>query len=162
MKKILAVLTIAGFLFALPSCKGKSDADLKTAVENALHSNPDLSGVSVEVKDATATLSGEVKDATTQSAAESTAKGVDGVKGVDNLTTVALPEPVAPVVVTADDSLQAAVADAVKDHPGVTVSVSEGVVTLNGDIAKDDLKILMQKVQATKPKRVDSKGLNVK
>ncbi|MCH5598544.1 BON domain-containing protein [Niabella ginsengisoli] len=163
MKRILALIAIVAFTFALPSCKGKSDADLKTAAEAALQSNPDLTTVMVDVKDAVATISGEVKDPATQSAAESAVKSVEGIKSVENLTSPAPPPlPVAPVTISADDSLTTAVTDAIKDHPTVSASVAGGIVTLTGEISKDDLKVLMQKVQATKPKKVDSKGLTVK
>lgn len=163
MKRILAIIAIVAFSFALPSCKGKSDADLKTAAEAALSANPDLTGATVEVKDGVATISGELKDPAAQAAAESAVKGVEGIKSVQNQTSVAPPPPpVAPVVITADDSLKTAVTDAIKDHPTVQASVTDGVVTLTGEIAKSDLKTLMQKVQSTKPKKVESKSLTVK
>ncbi|WP_460687493.1 BON domain-containing protein [Niabella aquatica] len=160
MKRILAIVAIVTFSFALPSCKGKSDAELKTAAEAAIQANPDLSGATVEVKDGVATISGEVKDPAAQAAAETAVKEVKGIKSVMNQTTVApLPPPVA---ITPDDSLTTAVKDAVKDHPTVSATVTDGVVTLTGEIAKSDLKTLMQKVQATKPKKVESSGLTVK
>ena len=160
MKRILAIIAIVAFSFALPSCKGKSDADLKTAAEAALQANPDLTGAMVEVKDGVATITGELKDAAAQSAAETAVQGVEGIKSVQNNTTVTPPPP--PVVITADDSLTTAVKDAIKDHPTVSASVTDGVVTLTGEISKSDLKVLMQKVQATKPKKVESTGLTVK
>lgn len=160
MKKILAVMAIVALTFALPSCKGKSDADLKTAAETALQANPDLAGVMVEIKDGVATISGEVKDPASQTAAEEAVKGVKGIKSVTNSTTLTPPPP--PVQITADDPLTTAVKDAIKDHPTVSASVTDGVVTLTGEIKKDDLKVLMQKVNATKPKKVDNTGLTVK
>lgn len=160
MKKILPLIVLVTFAFVLPSCKGKSDADLKTAAESALQANPSLAGVMVEVIDGVATISGEVSDAATQTAAEEAVKGVKGIKSVNNLTS--LTPPPAPVQITADDPLTTAVKDAVKDHPTVSASVTDGVVTLTGEIKKDDLKVLMQKVNATKPKKVDNTGLTVK
>jgi hyperosmotically inducible protein len=162
MKRILAIIAVVAFSFALPSCKGKSDADLKTAAEAAISANPDLTGATVEVKDGVATISGELKDPAAQAAAESAVKGVEGIKSVQNQTSVTPPPPPAPVVITADDSLKTAVTDAIKDHPTVQASVTDGVVTLTGEIAKNDLKTLMQKVQSTKPKKVESKSLTVK
>ena len=160
MKRILAVIAIVAFSFALPSCKGKSDAELKTAAEAALSVNPDFSGVNVEVKDGVATLTGELTDPAAQAAAETAIQAVQGIKSVQNQTSVAPPP--APVVITPDDPLTTAVTDAIKDHPTVSATVADGVVTLSGEISKADLKTLMQKVQATKPKKVESTGLTVK
>lgn len=160
MKRILAIVAIVAFSFALPSCKGKSDAELKTAAEAAIQANPDLSGVIIEVKDGVATISGEVKDPAAQAAAETAVKEVKGIKSIFNETTVAPPPP--PVNITPDDPLTTAVKDAIKDHPTVSATVTDGVVTLTGEISKADLKTLMQKVQATKPKKVESGGLTVK
>lgn len=159
MKRILAIVAIVAFSFAMPSCKGKSDADLKTAAEAAIQANPELSGAIVEVKDGVATITGELKSPDAQAAVEAAVKSA-GIKTVTNQTTVAPPPP--PVAITADDPLTSAVTDAIKDHPGVTATVKDGVVTLTGEIAKSDLKTLMQKVQATKPKKVESTGLTVK
>ncbi len=160
MKKILAIVAIVAFTFALPSCKGKSDAELKTEVETALQANPDLSGATVDVTNGVATISGELKDDAAVAAAEAAAKGVKGIKSVTNSATVAPPPP--PVVITPDDPLTSAVTDAIKDHPTVSASVTDGVVTLTGEISKSDLQTLMQKVQATKPKKVESSALVVK
>ena len=153
MKKILAIVAIAALSFTLPSCKGKSDAELKTAAESAIQANPELSGAMVEVTDGVATISGEVKDAAAQAAAEAAVKGVKGIKSVTNATSVVAP---APVVITPDDPLTTAVKDAVIDHPTVTATVSDGVVTLTGEIAKSDLTTLIQKVNATKPKKIEN------
>ena len=160
MKKILAIIALGAFTFALPSCKGKSDADLTTAAQTAIAADPALSGATVAIKDGVATISGELKDPAAQAAAEAAVKAVKGVKSVTNVTT--LTPPPAPVVISADAPLIAAVTDAIKDHPTVTAAVANGVVTLTGEISKANLKTLMQKVQATKPKKVESAGLTVK
>ncbi|MFT4095269.1 MAG: BON domain-containing protein [Niabella sp.] len=156
MKRILAMIAIVAFTFALPACKGKSDADLKTAAEAALQANPELAGTTVEVKDGVATLSGELKDAAAQTAAEAAVKGVQGIKSVQNNTTVAIAEAPAPVVINPDDSLTNLVRDAIKDNPTVAATVSGGVVTLSGEIKKAELPKLMQKVHALKPKKVEN------
>ena len=160
MKRILAMISIVALLFVLPSCKGKSDAELKTAAEAAILANPDLTGTIVDVKDGIATISGELKDPSAQAAAETAVKGVKGIKSVTNITTVTPPPP--PVVITPDDPLTTAVKDAIKDHPTVSATVADGIVSLTGEITKADLKTLMQKVQSTKPKKVESAGLTVK
>lgn len=155
MKRILAMIAIVAFTFVLPSCKGTSDADLKTAADAALQANPDVTGAMVDVKDGVATLSGEVKDAAAQAAAQAAVAGVKGIKSVVNNTSVTPPP--APVVINPDDSLTNLVKDAIKDNPTVQATVADGVVTLTGEIKKADLPKLMQKVQALKPKKVDNK-----
>ncbi len=153
MKRILAIIAIVAFAFALPACKSKvSDADVKTSVDAALQANHDFTGITTNVAEGVVTLSGDVKDEATKAAAETAVKGVKGVKSVVNNTSVPPPP-----VITPDDPLTTAVKDAIKDHPTVTATVADGVVTLTGEIKKADLAKLMQKVNATKPKKVDSK-----
>jgi len=160
MKKILTLIAFVAFTFTLPSCKGPSDTDLKTAVETALQANPDLSGAMVEVKDGVATITGELKDAATQAAIEAAVKGVKGIKSVTNSSTIAPPP--APVEISADDALTTAVRDAIKDNAGISAVVADGVVTLSGEIKKADLPGLVQKVQALKSKKVETKDIKTK
>lgn len=155
MKKFLAFLAIAAFTFALPACKGKSDADIKTEVDAKLQANTDYSGLTTSVTDGVVTVDGEVKDDATKSSVETTVKEVKGVKSVNNNSMVAAPPP--PPTINPDDILNSAVKDAIKDHATVTATVADGVVTLTGDIKKADLPTLMQKVNATHPKKVENK-----
>ncbi|OJU22804.1 MAG: transport-associated protein [Sphingobacteriales bacterium 41-5] len=159
MKKILAIIAIAAFTFAMPACKSKvSDADIKTSADAALQANAALSGVTAEIANGVATLTGNVADDAAKAAAETAIKGVKGVTSVVNNITVAPPP-----VIAAESELETAVKDAIKDNPTVTASVSpEGVITLTGEINKADLPKLMQKVNATHPKSVDNKGLTIK
>lgn len=68
----------------------------------------------------------------------------------------ALVPPPAPVEVSADDSLNIKANDAIKDYPGVTASVTNGEVTLTGEISKAKLPKLLQAVNATHPKKVNN------
>ena len=156
--KVLPMLVLAGGLF-FTGCKPK-DADVKTAVEKILKENPAASKVMVMVSEGVATLSGEVTDDAAKAAIETAVKAIKGVKSVVNNTTV--PAPVAPVAITADDPLTAAVKDAIKDHPTVTAAVKEGIITLTGSIEKGKWKILKQALDALSPKQVVAKGLTIK
>ena len=138
------------------SCKPK-DADIKTAVEQAISAIPDAAGATIEVKDGIATITGEFKDETARIAAETAAKAVKGVKSVVNNGTVAAPVVVAPVEVSADAALISAVADAVKDFGTVKADVKDGIITLTGEIQKTNLPKLMMSLNALKPKKVDNK-----
>ncbi len=150
-KLIPALVLVAGLSFV--GCKPK-DADIKTSVENNLKKNADAANVMVMVNEGVATLSGEVKDEATKAAVETTTKDTKGVKSVVNNTTVAMA--FTPPVITADDPLMSAVKDATKDHPTVTATVADGVVTLTGSIEKSKLQSLMQTLNSLKPKKIDN------
>jgi osmotically-inducible protein OsmY len=156
MKKILAIAAMMALIFAIPSCKSKvNDADIKQSAQTALLSVPSNGDLLVDVKEGVVTVSGEVKDDAAKASVEPTLKDIKGVKSIVNNTTVmAVAET---PVITPDDPLTIAVKDAIKDNPGVNAQVMDGVVTLTGTIKKSDLPKLMQKVNATKPKKVENK-----
>lgn len=156
MKKFLAMIAIVAFAFALPSCKGKSDAEIKTEVDAKLTANPDFAGLTADVKDGAVTISGTVKDDATKTAVDPAVKEVKGVKSVVNNSTVPPPPP--PPTIATDDALKTAVTDALKDHPTVKADVAaDGTVTLTGDVKKADLPTVMQKVNGARPKKVENK-----
>lgn len=62
----------------------------------------------------------------------------------------------APVVISADDSLQKGVMDATKDFPGVTATVSNGEITLKGEIQKSQRVKLIQALNALRPKKINN------
>ena len=159
-KKIFQVLVIpiATLMLSvlITSCKGKvKDADVKSSIDKTFSTNPDLSAVVVDVKDGTATLSGEVKDANAKSEAESAAKAVKGVTAVVNNLTIPSPPPT--VVITPDDPLKASVDNVVKGYNGVTAAINDGVVTLTGEIKRTDLQKLIMDLNALKPRKVENK-----
>lgn len=149
---------IALIAFSIASC-GVKDADIQTAITEKAATAPELKGISANVKDGVVTLSGEFKDEADKAAAETTVKSIKGVKSVINNGTIAAPPPaaVAPVEISTDAPLQAAVNDAVKDFPGVMAEVKDGVVTLTGDIKRARLMTLMQAINTMKPKKVENK-----
>ncbi len=157
---LLATLSIA-LVTGITSC-GVKDADVKAAVETALQANPDMKGLTVEVKDGVVTLGGECKDDACKAKCEELAKAVKGVKSVDNKTTVTPPPPPPTVVVTADDPLVKGVTDATKDFPGVTATVKDGVITVTGEITAAHWKKLKMALDGLKPKKVDGSGLKIK
>ena len=140
----MLMLAVPALLFVVSttSCNSKtSDADVKTAVDKAIAANAGPSTVSTSVNDGVVTLSGEVKDEATKTAAETAARGVNGVKSVTNNLSVTPPP--ATVVITADDPLKASVDNTIKAYPGVSASIQDGVVTLTGEIKRADLQKLM-------------------
>ncbi|MGN6293887.1 MAG: BON domain-containing protein [Chitinophagaceae bacterium] len=163
MKKMLTAIALSTMLFYLPACKGKvKDADVKTAVEAALASTPGYSGLMVDVKDGAVTITGEVTEASAKTALQSTVSAVKGVKSVqDNTTVMAPPPPPAPVI-AADDPLTKGVTDALKDYPGIKATVSDGIITVTGEIKAADWRKVKMALDGLKPKKVDASGLKVK
>lgn len=162
MRKVLSVLTILGFSMMI-ACKGKpSDAELQTKVGEMVK----VPGVTAEVKEGTVTLNGTVADDAAKAAAETAARGVEGVSNVTNNITVAPPLPAAQaqpaVEVSADSELQTKVTDAIKDFPGITATVADGVIAVSGEISADKWKTLKMSLDGLNPKKVDASGLKVK
>ena len=137
------------------SCGGVKDSDLQAAIDQKIQTTPEMTGVSATVKDGVVTLSGECKDDACKVFTENAVKGMKGVKSVVNNTTVAPPPP-PPVTIAADDALVKGVADATKDFKDVKATVTDGVITLTGEIKRADLKTLMQSLNTLKPKKIDN------
>ncbi|HEY0608571.1 MAG TPA: BON domain-containing protein [Chitinophaga sp.] len=148
---LLACLMFAGVcLFA---CK-PNDSKLQQAVNEKLTTTP---GVSATVQNGVVTLSGEVTDETAKQTAEDAAKNVKGVKSVVNNITVQVPlPPPPPVAINPDDILKKTLDSAFSaaGYTGVSVTVSNGEVTLDGTAKKADLRKIMQTAQEAKPKKV--------
>jgi len=140
--KIFTILAFAALL--LSACGGKSDADLQKAASEKLSAEK-VAGVNVAVKDGIATLTGEVADITVKNKAAAAVKGVEGIKSVDDKTTLK-PLPTAPVASAAeppqsDAMMKGTIEEALKkmNISGVTVAVKDGEATLSGTIPKDRL-----------------------
>jgi len=139
----------------LAAC-GKSDSDLQKAASDKLSAD-NISGVTVAVKDCTASLTGEVKDITVKTKAEADVKGVDGIKTVNNNLTL-IPLAPAPTPMGSDKMMEGTINENLKkaNVTGVTVSVNNGEVTLSGEIPKADLAKAMQAASSTNPKKVNN------
>ena len=162
-KLLLLFVAVALIGITIPGCKSKEkDADLQSSVETALSANPETSGLMVDVKEGVATISGDARDEEAKAKASELAKGVKGVKSVQNNVSVAPPSAsAAPVEITADDPLTTAVKDATKDFPTVTASVKEGVISVSGELKSDAWKKLKMSLDGLKPKKVDASGLKI-
>lgn len=159
MKQILSVLTVMAMSLMI-ACKGRpSDSELQTKVAEMVK----VPGVLTEVKEGMVTLSGTVADEASKTAAESAAKNVEGVKGVANNISVIAPPAMDPVVnISPDDALATQVSAAVKDFPGVAATVKDGVISVAGELTKDQWKTLKMALDALGPKKVDASGLKLK
>src|ERR1043165_6580140 len=89
--KLYGIALLALALAVMAAGCGKKDADIQKSVQDKLAADG-ITGVTATVKDGVATLTGEVKDVTVKTKAETSAKSVDGVKSVDDqLKTAPLP-----------------------------------------------------------------------
>lgn len=159
--KILRLMPALVFVAALTfsGCKPK-DADVKANIEKELKASPSTDNVMVMVDKGVVTLSGEVADDGAKATMYDKVKAMKGVETVQDNTVV--PEPVAPVTITADDPLMMSVKDATKDYPGITAMVNDGVIMVTGEITKDKWKQLKMTLDVLNPKKVDGSGLTIK
>jgi hyperosmotically inducible periplasmic protein len=151
--KFLAVVSVM-FVLLLGAC-GKKDADIQKAAQDKLTAD-NVSGVTVAVKDGIATLNGEVENITVKSKAESSVKGVEGVKSVtNNVTLRPLPTAAPP---PADPMLKGRVEEALKKAgcTGATVEVSGGTVTLKGTVPDAKFAECVQAAQQSGAGRVEN------
>ena len=165
MKRLLVVMAFFAGCYFLPACKsGVKDADIKTGVEAALASDPNYSGLTVNVSDGVVTVNGSLPDPSSKAGIQSKVAAVKGVKSVQDNTTVAPPPPPAPAepVIAADDPLTKGVTDALKDHPGIKASVNDGVITVTGEASAAEWRIVKIALDGLRPKKVDAAGLKIK
>ncbi|QRX63700.1 BON domain-containing protein [Dysgonomonadaceae bacterium zrk40] len=146
-----AITLILALGMSVASCKKVNDAEVQKAAQEVLMADPALAGVVVTVQEQVATLTGIVDDDVAKAAAESAVAAVENVKSVVNNIEVVPP---APDYSELDAAINAALADAMKDHATVTAAVENGVITLTGEIRERDLPTLMQKLNALNPVQI--------
>ena len=64
--------------------------------------------------------------------------------------------------ISGDETLRTGVNDAIKDHPNVTATVTNGEIILKGSIEKDKWIRLNQTLMSLNPKKVNSNDLTIK
>jgi osmotically-inducible protein OsmY len=150
------VLLISVFLF---SCQ-PSDSTIQQGVNEKLAGTP---GITAEVKGGVVSLNGEVSDDAAKTSAEESVKNVAGVKSVSNNVMVQAPVP-APTpppaaALSPDDMLKNTLDSAYKadGYSEVTVAVSNGEVTLEGNAKKADVKRIVATAQEAKATKVNNK-----
>ncbi|MDD2476047.1 MAG: BON domain-containing protein [Dysgonamonadaceae bacterium] len=153
-KKLMSMLSLVLFLgVALVACDNVKDSDLEQKAIEIIATNPDASDVDVTVIDKVATLSGSVADDVTKSYIESSVQGVKGIKSVVNNIMIIPP---APDYTEMNATLNAALPDALKDHPTVQAEVKDGIIILTGEVNEKDLPMIMEKVSALNPMKVEN------
>ena len=165
MKRLFVAMAFIATLSYLPACKsGPKDEEIKTEVDAVLASEPSFAGLTAEVKDGVVTVNGMVADPSVKTSLNSHVIGVKGVKSVTDNTSVAPPPPPAPAepVISDNDPLTKGVTDALKDHPGIKATVTDGVITVTGEASAAEWKKVKMALDGLRPKKVDAKGLKVK
>ena len=144
-----ALVRAAALSLALAACAPK-DADIKASIDTAIAGTQ---GVTVDVAQGVATISGEFADDAQKTATEATIRAVKGVKSVvDNATVTP------PVVISPDEALKTTVAAALKEYSKLVADVKDGVITLTGEVKRSDLPKVMQALSALNPKKIDNKA----
>lgn len=156
MKKMLFILTcvlISGI--SLQSCK-QSDEKLKTNVDKAIEGRYN-STISTSVKDGVVTLTGTVETEQEKTALESDVRAVKHVKTVVNNVSVSQSNiPSQEPVINPDNTIKTSIESrlATEGYKDVKIEVSNGEVTLTGDLKRSDLTKVMQIANESNPKRV--------
>ena len=150
--KITWISMIACLLmFQLPSCKGKNkDADISAAIQSKTQTDASFAGVNASVTDGVVTLTGQCNDENCKTNAEQAVKDIDGVKKVVNNITVAA------VTISPDNTLNAGVERITSRYGGVQAEVTDGVITLRGQLQRDSLQQLMMDLNALQPKKIEN------
>ena len=150
--KIAWISMIACLLmFQLPSCKGKNkDADISAAIQSKTQTDASFAGVNASVTDGVVTLTGQCNDENCKTNAEQAVKDIDGVKKVVNNITVAA------VTISPDNTLNAGVERIISRYGGVQAEVTDGVITLRGQLERDSLQQLMMDLNALQPKKIEN------
>jgi hyperosmotically inducible periplasmic protein len=157
MSRHIVTASIAVCLIALlGACKrGPDDATLTANVKSQLAAqSPALASmVNVETKDGVVTLTGTVDNDSAKSQAEQAAKSVASVKSVVNNLTV---KP--PITVSDDTKIKSAVEAGLAKYnvKGVTANVTDGQVTLTGEIPRAKLQDAMKAANEANPKKVNN------
>lgn len=153
-KRLFSMLTLVFLLgVGFMACDNVKDADLESKAMELIATNPDAIDVDVMVVDKVATLSGSVQDDMTKNYIESTVQDVKGIKStVNNIMII----PPAPDYTEMDNTLRNALPDALKDHPTVQAEVKDGTIILTGEVKEKDLPMIMEKVSALNPMKVEN------
>ena len=138
----------------LAACKqGPTDKDIENDLSSKIRTT--APGVVMTVKNGVVTLSGTCPDESCKHSSETTAKETKGVKEVVNNIIISAPPAAAPTVeITSTDTLQTSLNSLLSAYKTVKGTVSDGVITLTGEIKRSQLTPLMQSVNELKPKRV--------
>ncbi len=145
------VLLLAILAAIVTSC-GPKDAAITTAVQEITKQY--ASEITATTEKGIVTLVGEVPAEIDFAGLEAKLKEIKGVKNVINNLTEKVEEP----VISPDQELTVKISELLTDvkYSEVSVSVLDGIVTLNGTIKKADLMDLIQTLSELQPKKINN------
>jgi len=158
MRTIASLSLTIAFLIFLIGCK-PSDEKITAAVKTSLSTNVSLSQVTSSVKDGFVTLTGEVETEEQKALAESSLAGIKGVKGISNGITIKLKGPSSEELQKgADDAMLSKVNANFTTYKveGITATVSGGIVTLTGEIKRENLQNAMKAAMESGASKVEN------
>ena len=146
-KNVFFSLTILFFGIQFSACSSRSDADIQKDLTDSLQANA-ISGINAAVADGTVTLSGECTGDSCVTRAETIARKVDGVSGVENNATMKAE--------STDYTLRTQVQTIISKYNGVQADVADGVVVLRGSIDRSQIQPLMAELNNLTAKKIDN------
>src|SRR4051812_19000650 len=152
VKPVLKAFVLFFALLHVVACGGSNhDPAIQNKISSVTQTTPELQNVSGTVTNGVVTLVGQCKSEKDRERAEKAIKKIDDVKDVINNITIT-PD----MVVTPDNELRDGAAKLVKKYKHVQAGVENGVVTLRGNIDKEDLQHLMNDLNTLRPRRIDN------
>ena len=154
-KSFIASLFVVSTIF-FTSCKSsQTDAEIKADIDKKTVDKVEMSKITASVANGVVTLTGECKDDECRRECAEEVKEIKGVKSVVNNIQIATAA-AAPIQVSGDDQLRTGVSNVLKSYSTVQGDVNDGVITLRGEIKRDDLQNLLIALNELKPRKVDN------
>lgn len=151
---LIALLFTSLTLF---SCKDKqSDAEIKAAIDQKVQNNEGMKNLTASVSNGVVTLNGSCKDEECRKDCAEAVKDVKGVKQVVNNIDIASTAAAPSVQISGDDQLRSDLNNVLKSYSTVQADVNDGVITLRGEIKRDELQNLMVALNDLRPKKIDN------
>lgn len=152
-RAFLLITAIAVLSIVDTGCQSKSkDADIKAAIEVRFKDDPMAAKVSVDVKDAVVTLSGQTMSDSSKTYCTRVAETITYVKSVINNCTIAE---------NPDDALNRKIYRIAVDYPYIKIGAMNGIVQVAGSLKKDEWQKLKTDVDKLNPKGYDTAMLRI-
>lgn len=154
MKISTCTVLIIGLIMAgIAGCK-PGDNKIKTTINNKIKEQPGLAIVSASVSKGVVTLDGIVNTESEKKEATVIAGKTKGVKSVVNHINIR--QSTAPTSDLIKDEILIEETDLIlKNYPGVTETVSAGVITLSGSVSAEMKPILIDTIETLYPSDIN-------